>query len=53
MSKVVHFTAISHHMLANRINAWLLKHPGYRIATMSVVRGPGVDWNAWVAFESV
>lgn len=53
MSKVVYFTAILHGMLETKINAWLLKHPGYRIATMSVVRGPGGDWNAWVAFESV
>lgn len=53
MSKVVYFTAIMHHVLADKINVWLLAHPGYRIAAMPVVRNPGEDCDAWVAFESV
>lgn len=53
MSKVVYFTAIMHCVLADKINVWLLEHPGYRVAAMSVVKNPGEDCDAWVAFETV
>lgn len=53
MSKVVYFTAVMHRALADKINVWLLRNPGYRIAAMSVVRNPGKDCDAWVAFETV
>lgn len=53
MSKVVCFTDAMQYVLADKINVWLLEHPGYRIATVSVVKGPDGVWNAWVAFETV
>lgn len=53
MSKVVYFADAMQYVLADKISVWLFEHPGYRVATMSVVKGPGGDWNAWVAFETV
>lgn len=53
MSKVVYFTDAMQYVLADKISVWLLEHPGYRIATMSVVESSVGDWNAWVAFETI
>ena len=53
MSKVMWFTGARQCELANKINSWLFRHPDYRIGMMSVVKGAGGFWNAWVSFESV
>lgn len=53
MSKVVCFTDAMQYVLADKINVWLLEHPGYRIATMSLVKSSGGDCDALIAFETV
>lgn len=53
MSKVVYFPAIVGAVLEVKINAWLLEHPGYRVAAMSLVKSSGGDCDALIAFETV
>lgn len=53
MSKVVFFFAQMDCVLADKINAWLLEHSGYRVATMSIIKDSDGSCSAWVAFETV
>lgn len=53
MCKVEYFTALMQCVIADKINAWLLKHPGYRVAAMSIIKNSDGYCSAWVAFETV
>lgn len=52
MCKVAYFFAQMDCVLADKINVWLFENPGYRVATMSVLRS-SAGYDAWVAFEPV